>query len=821
MSTPARSGLATLWRYSGRAPDATLPHPLTSFIGREQERATLVSLLPQQRLLTLTGPGGVGKSRLALEVSRTVAQDAAVDVLWVELVDVLDSALVVERVSLTVGIKERPGQPLLETLTELLQGRSVLLVLDNCEHLVDGCADLVLQLVTRCPDLTLMATSRLPLGVPGERRWPVPPLSTQDSPLAPGVVMPTGVRSAAAELFVDRARLLEPGLRVNEENGALIAEICRRLDGLPLAVELAAARSTILEPRRILERLENRFALLAQSVSRGPYRHRSLRAVMDWSHDLLEPTAQAVFRRAAVFVGSWNLEAMEAVCAGDAVASADMVDLLQALVDHSLVVAADGAEGRRYRLLETIHAYAQERLIESGEEERVRARHCAWYLQMAEEGGAALWGREQGPWLLRLGTDLSNIRAAITWCVDQASQPADMATAERADGEDPSLAALRFGGALTRLWQARGYLNEGRRLLTAILDTADLPVPARVDTLNAFIYLAVVQGDMAAVERAVRASRELAQTIHYLPGLYLATVSMGGLAMWQADYEMATTMFAEAARMLPALEPSLPRYIGQSLAGFLTGATLQAQGDFEQAESTLAAALNLAREAGDEATQIHLLTCVGNLAFSQGNLAQSEAWHQEALRLQRNLEDLGGILQALDGAARAAGASGRYEHAAWLYGAVEGLSEATGVQLAITRWQIMDQPVLAALRQALGEEAFTVAWNDGRTADPQAILDRALAEQAAPPPAPRSTPAAPGSPARRGPADAKSPLTAREHEVAALVAQGRTNRQIAEALVITERTAETHVRNIREKLGFTSRAQIAAWVTAQGAAGQR
>jgi non-specific serine/threonine protein kinase len=532
---------------SRRPGQSSLPVQLTTFVGRQVERSEVRRLLNGARLLTLTGPGGVGKTRLALEVAAGLAATCPEGVHLVELAALADGTLVPQAVASALGVHEVPGRPLRDTLAAALGARRLLLILDNCEHLVAACAELADRLLRECPALHILATSREPLGVPGETTWPVPPLPVPD----PCVALGTDeiAASEAVRLFVDRARLAQPSFALRDRNAQVVAEICRRLDGIPLAIELAAARLRSLGIVEIAERLDDRFRFLTTDLRTIVPRQQTLRATVDWSYELLDEPERRMLRALAVFAGGFTLDAAESVC--DRGASGEWrgtggtclpsplaphpspLDALGRLVDRSLVLA-DSQQGRaRYRLLETIRQYGLERLRERGEEPALRARHCDWFLALAERAGPALRGPEQAAWVERLELEHDNLRAALKWAVEAGD-------AER---------GLRLAGALWRFWSYRGYLIEGRRWLDAVLaltSTQTAPSVVLAEVLFAAGRLTHQQGEYADAHRRFQAALSTSEQSGHAAGIVGALTQLGHLALNRDEYDAAHEQYARA-----------------------------------------------------------------------------------------------------------------------------------------------------------------------------------------------------------------------------------------------------------------------------------
>src|SRR6266511_147544 len=428
-----------------------LPHQLTSFVGREQEMAQLEELVLSNRLVTLTGAGGAGKTRLAIEVAGQLL-DAFPDGVWlVELAALSDAQLVPKAVAQALGLNEHPSKPVIETLNDYLASKRALLVLDNAEHLIQGLVQLVHAIVRRSPDVTLLVTSRERLGITGELTYRVPSLTVPgpNDTLAPAALL----AYESVRLFVDRARLVRPDFTVTTEDAASVASICYRLDGIPLAIELAAPRLRSMSAQELCQRLDLRFALLTDGSRAALPRHRTLRSMIDWSYDLLTDVEQAMLRRLSVFSGGWTPEAAEHVCSEAGIDRFHTLELLTSLADKNLILTEERDGTTRYRMLETIGQYALDRMREAGEEAQWRNRQFAWVLALAEESFKALIGPQQGLWIDRMASELDNFRVALQWAIDQ----------KLADG-------LRLAPNLALWWVRRASLSEARQWFTRLLD---------------------------------------------------------------------------------------------------------------------------------------------------------------------------------------------------------------------------------------------------------------------------------------------------------------------------------------------------------------
>ena len=766
-----------------------LPVQLTSFIGREREIAQVKGFMSTTRLMTLTGAGGAGKSRLAFQVAAATLEDFA-DGVWVaELAPIVDPVLVPKAVATALNVSEQPDRPLSDTLADDLHHRSLLLVMDNCEHLRTACAQLVERLLLACPALHILATSRLPLSVPGEMLWRVPSLSLPDARLDPSFEYIQ--HHEAVRLFVERARSAEPMFGLTADNAPAVAEVCRRLDGIPLAIELAAARTKVLAVGQIAARLDDRFRLLTGGSPSALRRHQTLRATMDWSYGLLSETERTLLRRLSVFAGGWTLEAAEVVCSGDGVESRDVLDVLARLVDNSLVVAETERGETRYRLLETVRQYGQERLNEAREASRSQRRHRDWYLELAERGDARLRGPEEDTWLTRLEAEHDNLRAATEW---------SKAQADGAEGE------VRLARALEWCWYLLGHWSEGRaRLEEAIARSKDASPSHLPKVLVGTVRLAYRQGDLRRAQAGCDRGLTLCRQVGDKSGTAQFLIWSAIIAIAEARLQEATPLAEDALAL--CRETGDRWWAVEALA--ILGTLAMRQGDYERASTFHTEGLAISRKTGNANNITYALRGLGVLAVRQGDWRGAFAHYAECLALCKGARTPGVIAECLEGMARAASLRAAHERAAILFGAVERLFQTLGGHLPSWADESDHARHVASTRAGLGEAPFAAAWEKGRALTLEQAVAYAVSSMDASPPDVEGT----AKPKR----DIETALlTAREREVAALVAQGLTNRQIAATLVITERTAETHVQNILNKLGFDSRARVAAWAVEQG-----
>lgn len=801
-------------------PDAArhnLPAEIASFIGRDAEIAELQRLMVRTRLLTLTGPGGAGKTRLALRVAGNLVRTFSDGVWFVPLATVSDSALVPRTIATALGVHGAPGRPVLAGLIAALGTRRLLLVLDNCEHLIGASARAAETLLSSCPHLHILATSREPLRIPGEVTWRVPSLAIPGPDGAGSPAALADVESVA--LFLERARARRPDFALTAENVSAVATICRRLEGMPLAVELAAAQLGALNAAAIAERLDDALQLLG-SGNRTVPRQETLQATLDWSHTLLGADEQTLFRRLAVFSGGFGVQAAEQVCSVDGIDESAILTLLRSLVEKSLVEMHLREPETRYRLLEPVRQYAWSRLEEVGELEQVRRRHALSFADLADAADPHLMSRERRRWLDRLALDLGNLRAALSWCLRSPLQ---------ADAET----GLRLAGALLWFWNFRGEINEGFEWVEAFLARAPEASPAtRARALYGAAELAWLLGftDLArerieeseALWRALGDKRGLAYTLQSLPmvidrprsrqsaeesvrlfeevgdsfGAALAMAAMDIFAMIRDGDPEGTGR----ARQEEALARA--RAVGDDWGAAQVLNTLgdldRRQGKDADADGHYREALALLRRQGMTGTVPSILHNLAAVALRQGEARQALRLFRESLALFRDQGDQRGMADCLDGLAGALAALGHAERAARLLGAAEKLREMIGAAVWPTNEPDRER-ALALARRQLDAATFDRARAEGHARPLEETVTELLS---------------PGT--HVPPEEDGSELTPREREVAALVAQGLTNRQIGAALVITEGTARLHVKHILQKLGFRSRAQIAAWAVERG-----
>ncbi|HTL36362.1 MAG TPA: tetratricopeptide repeat protein [Kofleriaceae bacterium] len=602
------------------------PEALTSFIGRERELAELRTSLSRARLLTLTGAGGVGKTRLALSLADSIAALYRDGWRLVDLSTLHDPELVPQAAVAALGLQEQRGKDLTQTLCEHLEAKQVLLVLDNAEHLLDACARLVDTVLRRCPHVTVLATSRERLGVPGELIYRVPSLSVPDEPLAHDALHLLDYE--AVRLFRERARLHLSTFEISERNARAIASICRRLDGIALAIELAAARVRSLTVEEIEARLDDRFALLTTASRTLPARQQTLRGAVDWSYDLLSEAERALFRALSVFGGHFALDTVESVCVGPHVERADVLELLTSLADKSLIIVDEVSGRTRYRMLETVQQYADARRQESQDGVDWRARHLGHFVALAEEAERELTGEHQQAWLDRLDAEHGNLRVALTYA----------STAEREAG-------LRLATSISRFWLVRGFLSEGRGWLARLLAGGDEADPAsRAKALNWAGVFAWKQGDYAASSALYEQALAIRRALQDRRGIGAVLNNQGLLAYEQGDYARARTLHEQSL----AIDRELGDRWGVAVSLVHLASLASMQGDYRAARTLSEESVAIFRELGDRSHVANALRSLGNVLMQQGD-DRAEAHFRESLAICRELGDRSGIARALHG----------------------------------------------------------------------------------------------------------------------------------------------------------------------------
>lgn len=766
---------------SGRDTLHNLPAPLASFVGREREVAEIRKTLAASRLLTLTGAGGSGKTRLALEAARDLVSLYPDGIWLVEFAPLLEGTPVRQAVCRALDVRERPDRSLSEVLLDALRSRELLLVLDNCEHLVNDVATLAERMLVLCPGVSILATSRETLGVPGEIRYPVPPLSLPVPKRS--LERPPAVeeleRSESALLFVERASYRGADFALTRRNAGTVAQICHRLAGLPLAIELAAARVGTLSVEQISDRLDDSLTLLTGGSRTATPRQQTLRGALDWGHELLDLPEKRLFGRLSSFAGGWTLEAVEAVGAGNGIEKRSVPGLLFRLAEKSLITVDAGSEPR-YGMLEPIRQYARERLEENGETGSVLDRHATFFLALAEEAEPELRGLDQALWMTRLDTEYDNLQAALGWTLERGGSPQT---------------GLGLAGALGEFWMMRGRMAEGRRWLEAALKNGGAVV-ARSKGLFWAASVAREQGDYGRAESLGEENLGLVRGFGNRTTLAAVLYDLGLLSLYQNSWEQARLRLEEAL----ALQREAENSTGMSLTLQALGSAALVRGDYRRAAGLNGEAMALARDTGDAIAGIFAFGMGALVAVERGDPARAEKLYTEGFALARQFGHERLVIHYLHISAVLAGAGGRFFRAAKLWGATEVLRENIGAVLSPVEASYYG-PYIRAVREALDEQTCKAAWAEGRTMSRSEATDYVLSEEKRP-----------GEKVR---AKALQPLSPRELEVAHLISEDLTNRRIAETLGITRRTADTHVAAILRKLGFSSRRQVALWIKDQ------
>jgi non-specific serine/threonine protein kinase len=762
-----------------------LPRQLTSFVGRERELAGVTEALDGHRLVTLCGPGGAGKTRLALAVAGQVAGARPREVFLAELADVKDPQLVASCLAETLSVRERPDVGVVASLTEAIGADRVLIVLDSCEHLADACAELAATLLVACPNVQLLATSRQSLAVPGELAWRLTPLS---APTAGGASAPAELlRFEAAQLFLERARTFQPAFTLTADNAPAVARICELTEGIPLAIELAAGRLTALAPEQIAFQLQDALGVLTSGSRLLPSRQRTLRATIDGSYERLAPGERVLFNRLSVFSGPAGLEAVRAVCADPVLPAVEVLDSLARLIDHSLVQAEAAAQELRYRLLELLRQYASEKLVEAGEEETLRRRHAEHFATLAEASYAENARGSQPVWGQRLADDGPHFRSALDWSLRAA----------------PDL-GLRIAAGLSWFWHTRAHLAEGRRWLERALRAADGDPAVRAQALHGVGQIAYRQDDCGAAQAFLTDALEIqrglgddAATARTLRSLGLAVLSLG-------DYRLANQCLEEALAIQRVRGDrfDVARTLG-SLALLSIGA-----GRYDAARERCEECVALARQSNDEWGLAISIGTQGELALEVGDLDAARSHLEVSIGLLAKLNDTPSVAYRLEGFARLAAARSEHERALTLAAAAMGVWKRSGAA-AVPHWRHRVDEAMVRCRRALSSQAAADAEALGAAMTTREAVACATEESE---PAARRGARDHGPPSWASARSQSAGLSAREWDVLSLLMTGLSNRLIAGRLSISPNTVNKHVARILEKLAARSRSQAIAIV---------
>jgi predicted ATPase/DNA-binding XRE family transcriptional regulator len=745
------------WHTSIVSPRSNLPVFLTSFIGREKEQAEVLKLIHKYRLVTLVGAGGVGKTRLSLKVGAYVLKEFINGVWLVELAPILDPLLILRTIAVVIGLHDAPQRPLIAMLSDYLREKQILILLDNCEHLLDACAQLADALLKHCPGLKILATSREALGILGEAVYHVPSLELPDIQQLPEKFGDY----ESVRLFEERAQLAQMNFSLTRENALSVAKICNQLDGIPLAIELAAARVNMFSTEQVAARLQESFHLLTTGNRTAQPRHQTLQAAIDWSYDLLSPSERTLFQRLSVFVNGWTLEAAEAVCADAKIKSEAVLDLLTQLINKSLVNTEEphgeprdpSERSLRYRMLEMIREYALRKLNSSGEMRRISLRHLMFFAEMVDRAQSHLRGRDQALWYNRLDKELDNLRAALTWF----------------DGSANADLRLRFNAGLWRYWKSRGHSGEGRRHLQGVLEGLP-PGPARQTStyaraLTAAGSLAYYEGDFFYSEQTRKEALAIFRHLDDKVGIADCLNGLGNTEISQGNFESARAFYEESLMIRKELgdQWGIARLLGN------LGLLAYFQADYVQARSLHLESLVLFKELGDDEGVAYELVNLGDVDRFQGKLSSAISFYEESSGIYRKLKDqwglayvimgmadvaferedfstatflyrdcllmfqkgadYGGLPFALESVAGLAYIKKQPEKAARILGAADALRKSTNLPLPLP-YSSAYQKKLSIVQQQLDPSTFDLAWAEGHAMTIDHVITLALDELA-------------------------------------------------------------------------------------------
>lgn len=759
-----------------------LPARLTTFVGRRRELRAIKESMGNSRLVTLMGPGGVGKSRLALRAAEETSRAFPDGTWWVELAGISDPALVAATVRDAVGIHDMSTARPTDVLIEHLRHSKALIILDNCEHVLPGCHELISATLPACRELYILATSRHYLGVEGENIQVVSPL-----PLPPDTDMLADSPDAypSVQLFQDRARAVMPGFTANKENMAEVAAVCRKTEGIPLAIELAAVRLRTLSVTQLLDGMDDRFRVLNNGYSTAPKRQRSLQTLINWSYELCSDAERSLWRSSSVFADGFDLEAACAVCADDDMSPMGMADLIEGLIDKSLLQRENHSGHMRYRMLETLRDYGRERLTPSSLA-CLQDRHRIWCRDLVERAAENFFGADQLPWGQRLLMEHANLRTALASCLSNA---------------ETGTVGLAIAAELRFYWFTSALLAEGRRWLRLLLQLAPGATPTRVAALEVAGYLAILQGETADGNRLLNEGRQTAIELNDRCGLSKIAYAQGLSKMLMGHSQEATLLFDECLEILRE-ENRAPSAI-EALTCFHLTVLSCVNGDMEDATAWCSRGITTSESAGEIWCRAFGLWARGIIACCRGDLEQAIHDECQSLDLNQMVGDKVHGAHAIEALAWVATAEGAHERSAMLLGGLEAAWRELGTSLFshVSTWhEKCERESRQAMSPATFERAFKkgteMPFNDLVGLAFQADTDRPIETTPTPDPPDQM-------------------LTRREQEVASLIAQGMGNREIASALVISERTAETHVSHILAKLNCTRRSEIAVWAQRQ------
>lgn len=769
---------------------ANLPTPLTSFVGRKAEITKIKQSLTSTRLLTLTGVGGCGKTRLALRVASDFANARTFKdgICWVDLSHLTDPTLVPRAMARSLGLREAPDARLMEALSKSLGSKDLLLVLDNCEHLTTACAGLVETLLQAAPNLKVLATSREPLQVPGEKAWLVPSLLMPEPKqiLRDGDPTASLMKYDGIRLLVERAASILPSFGLTPENANAVLQICQRLDGIPLALELAATQVNVLTVAEIAERLNDRLALLALGNRAAVLpRHQTLRATLDWSYDLLSEKERVFFPRLAVFAGGFTLDAAEAICSGKGIEHGEILEMLSRLVHQSLVVAqTQERRAARYHLLETIRQYGVQVLQASSQSSIQHRNHAQYFCELAERIEPELRGPAQVHWLGQLEIEHDNFRAALAWSLTNEHE-----------------LALRLTAALSWFWRQHNHFSEGRRWLDAALATDTVtPVSTRIRALTGLGSLAFAQNDDVLAAQYLDASLALARSENDKTGIAWSLHGLARVANYQRDYTRAAMLVEESLRVFQDLGDR----DGLAYTFYIRGLSARLQGNYAAARQHFQESLKVSRPVGDVWLIAWTLIHSARVEYAMGDLAQALEFVHESLELSWELKTAWGIDVCLQLIAQIAGAYKRLRQAARLLSVVASLDETYGFRAPLPKDRADIERILTSAKVKLGAKKFAAAWAEGHALTLEQAVEEGLGlanslagkiELNLPQVQPASS------------STLVESLNPRELQVLRLIASGHSNREIADQLMLTSGTIKWHANNLFSKLGVHSRTQ--------------
>ena len=768
------------------------PAWLSQFIGREKEKAEAASLLQHTRLLTLIGPGGCGKTRLALEIAKAVCSQYRDDTWLVELADLLEPERIAQAAAASFGLLESSARSPMQRLVEHLREKHALLVLDNCEHLIEACAQFVHALLTACPELTVLATSREPLHIAGENTWVVPPLSLPE--WRPGQPLDALLQSEAVRLFAERARAAHASFNITTENAETVLRICQQVDGIPLAIELAAARVNALTVAEIARQVGDTFRWLENSDRLAPPRQQTLAAAVEWSHNLLTREEQRLFRRLAVFIGGFDLPAAEAVGGDDQHHKSRVIALLAHLVEKSFVTRCEGdGEESRYRMLEIIRQFGLEKLSQAEEEQVIRGRHLRWCMDFAKKSRAGVLLNDRGKWVNRVEDELPNLRQAMHWAVREGGMPNE---------------AHILANQLGQFWQLRGYLREGLSWNETLLTHHDGVSPSVLaETFDMASFFAQHLWDFERGKQYMEEALALWRETGNDDGIAWGLSMLGWIYERAGDYEQAQRLADESITLFETRRSQRHNRYGVYL---LACDLAFIRGEYGIAEQHLKKGMDISQQVGDQMAYARRLTRLALITMAKGSLNRAQRLLKQSLDANQNSGDRWNMAMILVAVVHLNTVQGRLKKAARCLGAVQVFLDWFGSSL----WpldQLLYEKDLQFVESGMSEAEYQAAIAEGRQqgldVEQATVFASAMLED-------------PTNQARGKAAQADAiKLTPREREIAALISRGMNNNEIAQTLFLGVRTIEAHVTHILNKLDFSSRTQIAVWAVQKGIAG--